>query len=369
MEDYRDRWWGSPATEFGSVVQIPLESPFACQWGGALPAVQICWEEWGRRNESGDNTVLIVHPMTADCHATGEFAGQPRGWWEDLVGPGRAIDTDRWHVVCPNLPGGCYGSTGPRFPAPDGEPYLDRFPLLTPRDLARLLRKFLDAIDVATPALVIGPSMGGMIAWEWAIQAGDSGGRVAVVAAPLVTSPLQIGWNWLQRTALEIDTDDSGATTGRDGQRVARGVGMLSYRSPAGLQEKFGRSWFKEPGATLAEPGLFNQESWLRQHGNRISKRYDPWSWRVFARTMDLHDVDQARPDGEDALARIANPMLVFGIRSDCLYPAADVKAGVDRLSGLPREVRYVEIDSDHGHDAFLIDVDQIAGALQDWWS
>ncbi|HMB71430.1 MAG TPA: homoserine O-acetyltransferase [bacterium] len=367
MDEHRDRWWASPAAERGHVLRIPLEAPFRCQYGGTLADVQVCWEEWGRRNAAGDNTVLVVHPMTADPHLTGCDGGGP-GWWEDLVGPGRAIDTDRWHVVCPNLPGGCYGSTGPRFPAPDGAPYLERFPLLTPRDLARLLRRFLDAIDVDVPALVVGPSMGGMIGWEWAIEHGDRVGGVVVVAAPLLTSPLQIGWNRLQVAGIVADTDDTGEVPRKDGQRVARGVGMLSYRSPAGLEEKFGRTWFQPPGATLAEPGLFNVESWLRQHGRRITKKYDPWTWRVFARTMDLHDVADGRDGLDAALDRVSCPVLVFGIRSDCLYPAADVRAGAERLAARGGNVRYVEIDSDHGHDAFLIDVDAIAGGLSGWW-
>ena len=155
--------------------------------------------------------------MTADCHATGEFAGQPTGWWEPLIGPGRAIDTDRYFVVCPNLIGGCYGTTGPRFPAIAGDPYLDEFPLLTPRDMMRVQKLFVEQLGIRKLALAIGPSMGG-------------------------TSPHQIGLNWLQRRGIELDfTENEQVAT--QGQMVARGVGMLSYRSPVGLEEKFGREY------------------------------------------------------------------------------------------------------------------------------
>lgn len=368
MEQHRDVWWPSPGNDRAQVVELPGEEPFRCQYGGEIAEIQVSWEEWGSRNEGGDNTVLVIHPMTADCHVTGGFDGQAAGWWEDLIGPGRAIDTDRLHVVCPDLLGGCYGTTGPRHPAPDGEPWLGRFPLVTPRDIMRVQRRFLDALDVPRPALVIGPSMGGMIAWEWALEASAGAERVAVVAAPLETTPLQIAWNWLQRSAAEVDLDGEGGISGKAGRRIARGVGMLSYRSPAGLAEKFGRTWFKSPGSTLGEPGLFNIESWLRQHGNRIAKKYDPWTWRLFARTMDLHDVAEGRKDLEAALGSAAGETLVIGIRSDHLYPVADVRRGFDRLTAAGATATYAEIDSDHGHDAFLIDVDQIAAFLRDWW-
>lgn len=370
MEDHRELWWQSPTRELGRVLSLALPEPFECQYGGRLPSIQICWEEWGQPSGARDNTVLIIHPLTADCHATGDFCGQARGWWEDLIGPGRAIDTDRWHVVCPNLLGGCYGTTGPRFPAPDdGRPWLGRFPLITVRDMARVHRRFLEAIGVSHPALVIGPSMGGMIAWEWAVESGDENERVVVVAAPTETTPLEIAWNWLQRTALDTDLDPDGEMTSRDGFRLARGVGMLSYRSPEGLTKKFARSFFQPPGPTLQEPGMFNVESWLRQHGKRLAKRYDPWTWKVLARAMDLHDLAAGREDRDAALRRIRGPVLVFGIRSDHLYPARDVREGVERLVALGGRGRYIEIDSGNGHDAFLLDVDRIALRLGEWLS
>lgn len=363
MDEHRELWVESPTRERAKV--LALDEPQRFQFGGELPGLQISWEEWGERRADASNTVLLVHPMTADCHVTGAFAGEEIGWWEDLVGPGRAIDTDRWHVVCPDLPGGCFGATGPRFPHPDGSPWLDRFPLVSPRDVVETHRRFLRAIGVERPALVIGPSMGGMIAWEWAVDGGAD--AVIVVAAPTVSTPLQIGWNWLQRVAMDIDLDGNAEAAGKAGRRVGRGVGMLSYRSPAGLIEKFGRTWFQPPGATLGEAGLFNVESWLRQHGNRIVKRFDPWTWKLFARTMDLHDVSAGRESEDDALGRIACPLLAVGIRSDCLYPAADVRQAAERVRALGGNARYAEIDSDHGHDAFLIDVDAIGRIVADW--
>ena len=365
MLDHRDLWWDSPTVEFGEVVHLDLPEPFTAVHGGKLPRIQVSYESWGELNASRDNTVLIVHPMTADCHVTGEFASQPTGWWEGLVGPGRAIDTDNHFVVCPNLIGGCYGTTGPRFPARDGKPYLDRFPLLTPRDMMRVQRLFLQAIGVERVAMVIGPSMGAMIAWEWAIEVPESVDLAVVVAAPLRTSPHQIGLNWLQRRGIELDITEN-EVVGRVGQMVARGVGMMSYRSPVGLEAKFGREWFKKPGSTLRNRGMYNVESWLRHHGRRITKRFDPYTYLLYSRAMDLHDVSEGRGDLVSALNRVTCRLLVLGISSDNLYPPAEVKLGADILARLGRDVHYAEIRSPNGHDAFLLDTDQIAAIVGD---
>jgi homoserine O-acetyltransferase len=364
MNDRRNLWWESPTAELGRVLHLSLEVPFRAEHGGYLPSIQVSYEAWGELNEAKDNAVLVIHPMTADCHATGEYAGQPPGWWEPLIGPGRAIDTDRYFVVCPNLIGGCYGTTGPRFPAIAGDPYLDEFPLLTPRDMMRVQQLFVEQLGVRKLALAIGPSMGGMIAWEWAIEAPESVEHVAVVAAPVRTSPHQIGLNWLQRRGIELDfTENEQVAT--QGQMVARGVGMLSYRSPVGLEEKFGREWFKEPGATLRERGMYNIESWLRHHGRRITKRFDPYTYLLFSRAMDLHDVSEGRGDLVSALDRVTCRVLVIGISSDYLYPRDEVKLGADVLEHLGRDVRFEEVRSPNGHDAFLLDTDQIETFLK----
>jgi homoserine O-acetyltransferase len=359
MEQHRDLWWNSPTSEFGHVVHLDLPEPLRMVHGGSLPSLQVSYEAWGTLNQARDNAALIIHPMTADCHATGEFADQPTGWWEPLIGPGRAIDTDRFYVVCPNLVGGCYGTTGPRFPDAEGKPYLDTFPLLTPRDMMRVQQLFLGQLGVGRLHMAIGPGMGGMIAWEWAVEGRDMVETVVVVAAPLRTSPYQIGLNWLQRRGIELDITEN-EVIATVGQMVARGVGMMSYRSPVGLEEQFGREWFKEPGSTLRERGMYNVESWLRHHGRRITKRFDPYTYLLFSRAMDLHDVSDGRADLVTALNQVACRVLVIGISSDNLYPPAEVKLGADILDHFGRDVRYEEIRSPNGHDGFLLDTDQI---------
>jgi homoserine O-acetyltransferase/O-succinyltransferase len=365
MNEHRELWWESTTAELGRVRQLDLPEGMNFVHGGHLPAIQVSFETWGVLNDARDNAILIIHPLAFDCHATGDFAGEPLGWWERLIGPGRAIDTERLFVICPNLLGGCYGTTGPRFPSMDGQPYLDRFPLLTPLDMMRIQHRLLRQMGIDNLRMVIGASMGGMIAWEWAIEAGSEVDLVAVIAAPLRTTPLQIGWNWLQRRGIELDIHGNEASAAW-GQMVARGVGMLSYRSPVSLEEKFGRDWFKPPGATLGERGMFNVESWLRHQGWRSVRRFDPYTYILFTRAMDLFDVSDGRGSVVTALERIQCRTLVVGISSDQLYPVADVHLGADILNHLGKPVEFSEIRSPHGHDAFLLETEQLSAILRD---
>jgi len=364
-DEHRELWWDSPTRELGKVIQLELPEEAVFVRGGSLPAIQVSYQSWGTLNESQDNAVLIIHPLAFDCHVTGDGRDQPPGWWESLVGPGRAIDTERYFVVCPNLLGGCYGTTGPRFPASDGQPYLERFPLVTPLDMMRVQRLFIRQLGIRRLQMVIGASMGGMIAWEWAIEAGEDVEHVTVVAAPLRTTPLQIGWNWLQRRGVELDINGSAASSAW-GQMMARGVGMLSYRSAVSLEEKFGREWFRPPGSTLGERGMFNVESWLRHQGRKSVKRFDPYTYILFTRAMDLFDVSENRGSVVAALERVRCRTLVIGISSDQLYPVADVHIAADILNHLGKPVDFSELRSPHGHDAFLLETDQLASILRD---
>ncbi|MCP3980853.1 MAG: homoserine O-acetyltransferase [bacterium] len=367
MDERRELWWPSPATERAEVVQVRPEGGFTTLYGATLDGFQVAYESWGTPSEARDNVVLIVHPVALDAHVSGGFDGQAPGWWEDLIGPGRAIDTERDFVVCPNLLGGCYGTTGPRFPAPDGEPFLDRFPLLHPRDLMRFQRLFLDAIGVERPRMVVGPSMGGMVAWEWALAPDTAAQRVAIVAAPAETSPYQIGFNWLQFGSLEQQLQLEGKIA-RRAHALARGAGMLSYRSEPSLLDKFGRSWFKPPGATLAERGTFNVESWLRHQGTKSAKRFDPYSYMLLSRAMDLHDIGHER-GADEALAACACPVLLVGIDTDRLYPASQVRGDAERLEHAGARVTYDEIRSPHGHDAIFLEIEALSAAFRAWES
>lgn len=363
--EHRDLWLDSPTVALGKVLHLDLPGGFFCRGGGRLDEIQIAYETWGELNPAGDNAVLIVHSLAIDPHVAGEYLGQPPGWWEGLIGPGKALDTREHFVICPNLLGGCHGSTGPLFPGPSGRPYLEDFPLLAPLDLMRCQQHFVRQLGIERLRMVVGPSMGGMVAWEWAIEAGEMVDQAVIIAAPLRTTPYQIGLNWLQRRGVELDIggDESAA---RWGQMVARGVGMLSYRSPVGLEEKFGREWFKPPGALLRDRGMFNIESWLRHSGKKSVKRFDPYTYILFSRAMDLHDIGEGRGGVIPALDRVKGRTLVVGLSSDNLYPPAEVHLGADILNHLGKPVEYAEIRSPHGHDAFLLEIPQLSQILRE---
>lgn len=368
MQEHRELWWPSPTVELAEVVSLEEGLPFRTVHGGELTEIQVSYESWGELSPERDNAVLVIHPMTTDCHVAGDFCGQPQGWWEPLIGPGRALDTERYYVVCPNLLGGCYGTTGPRFPDPSaegGRAFLGKFPLLTPLDMMRVQRLFARALGIERFAIVIGPSMGGMIAWEWAIEGSEMVDQVVVVAAPLKTTAFQIGLNWLQRRGIELDISGD-EVVARWGQMVARGIGMLSYRAPIGMEEKFGRDWFKKPGSRLEERGMFNVESWLRHHGKRITKRFDPYTWILYSRAMDLHDVAQERDGLLAALDRIGCRVQIVGISSDHLYTRDEVRLGANILERLGKPVDYAEIRSPHGHDGFLLETVQLEEILRE---
>ncbi|MEZ4647298.1 MAG: homoserine O-acetyltransferase [Candidatus Eisenbacteria bacterium] len=363
--EHRELWWPSPSVQLAETVDLDLPDGFDTVHGGHLDRVQVAYQTWGTLSPDGDNAILLVHPLASDPHASGSHWEQPDGWWDPLVGPGRVIDTDRYFVVCPNLLGGCYGTTGPRFPRGDAdeEPYLDDFPLLTPRDMMRIQRRLAEQLGIRRIHRVIGPSMGAMVAWEWAVEGGDFLEQAVAIAAPLRTTAYQIGLNWLQRRGIELDlSGDVLAATA--GQMIARGVGMLSYRSPVGMEEKFGREWFQKPGSTLGKRGMYNVESWLRHHGKRIVKRFDPYTYILFSRAMDLHDVGEGRGGLLTALDEVSCDVLAVGISSDQLYTPAEVRLGVDMLGHLGKSARYAEIRSPHGHDAFLLETEQLTEIL-----
>ncbi|MCA9756407.1 MAG: homoserine O-acetyltransferase [Candidatus Eisenbacteria bacterium] len=385
--EYRELWWPSPSVQLAETLDLALPNGFETVHGGHFTRIQVAYESWGKLSPDGDNAILLVHPLASDPHAAGIHWEQPDGWWDALVGPGRVIDTDRYFVVCPNLIGGCYGTTGPRFPrdvadssdsvgvadaataadavraAEGAAPYLDDFPLLTTRDMMRVQRLFVGQLGIRRLHRVIGPSMGAMVAWEWAVEGGDFLEQSVAIAAPLRTTAYQIGLNWLQRRGIELDlSGDALAATA--GQMIARGVGMLSYRSPVGMEEKFGREWFQKPGSTLGKRGMYNVESWLRHHGKRIVKRFDPYTYILFSRAMDLHDVGEGRGGLLTAMDEVSCDVLAVGISSDQLYTPAEVRLGVDMLGHLGKSARYAEIRSPHGHDAFLLETEQLTEIL-----
>ena len=346
---------------------------FRTEGGRQLPFVRIAYETWGELNAAADNAVLILHALTGDSHVCGPAGpGHPTaGWWEDVVGPGRPVDTDRWYVVAPNMLGGCQGSTGPASIGPTGAEWASRFPYLTIRDQVAAQRALADVLGIGVWAAVIGGSMGGMHALEWAVSAPDRVARLAVLSAPPFNTADQIALNSVQLEAIAIDPRfaggeyyDAGDGNGpHRGLALARRMALLNYRSPTELNQRFQRSW-QSGVSPLGGDGRFAVESYLDFHGNRFTRRFDANSYIRLVEAMDSHDVGRARGGVEDALARVTATTLVLGIDTDRLFPVE----GQHRIArGIPHTLdgnEAVVLASDFGHDGFLIETERVGAHL-----
>jgi len=347
---------------------------FAFESGESLPFVRVAYETWGELSPEADNAVLVLHALTGDSHAVGPSGvGHPTpGWWQGVIGPGKAIDTDRWFVVAPNMLGGCQGTTGPASIAPDGAEWGPRFPFTTIRDQVNAQAAFADAIGVGRWAAVIGGSMGGMQALEWAVSFPDRVERLAVIAAPPFSTADQIALNSVQIEAVRTDPlfhgglyyDEKDGEGPHRGLALARRMALLNYRSPSELNERFERAW-QSGISPLGGGGRFAVESYLDFHGNKFTRRFDANSYLTLVEAMNSHDVGRGRGGLAAALARVTARTLVVGIDSDRLFPVEGQELIASHLPETIDGRVPVVIRSDFGHDAFLIEDDAITEQLR----
>jgi homoserine O-acetyltransferase len=355
-------------------IALPPGRPFALEGGGQLSDITIAYETWGRLDERQANALLICHAWTGDSHVAGPAGpGHPTpGWWEGMVGPGLSIDTDRWFVVCANVLGGCQGSTGPAsIDRATGRPYGSRFPVVTIRDMVRTQAHLADALGVGRWASVIGGSMGGMQVLEWGVTFPERVASLVPVAACAQATAQQIALGAVGRRSIRLDPrwcngDYYDALPGdgpHEGLAVARMLAQITFRSDDVFSDRFGRELAdRREGFDLWQ--RFEVERYLEYHGDKLARRFDANSYLAIGKAMDLHDVGRGRGGLTRALGRIKVPTLSVGVRSDALYPTyqqREIVAGV-RAGGAP--ARYVEIDSPHGHDGFLLDLDQVGSAI-----
>jgi homoserine O-acetyltransferase len=354
-------------------VSLP-DRPIALEGGGVLPGVELAYETWGTLDDEGTNAVLLCHALTGDSHAAGPLGdGHPTpGWWDRLIGPGRAIDTDRHFVVCVNVLGGCQGSTGPASPHPaDGRPWGSRFPVVTMRDMVRTQALVADRLGVRRWRSVIGGSMGGMQALEWAVMYPERVASVVVIASTLAASAQQIGWWSTGRRIIRMDPrwrggDYYDAAPGEgphEGLALARMVSQITFRSDDVFTDRFGRQ-VVEPVEGFEMWQRFEVERYLEYHGDKLVRRFDANSYLLLTKAMDLHDLGRGRGGMDAAVSRITGRVLAMGITSDILYPRHQSLEIVDAVRAVGGRADYVEIDSVHGHDAFLLEDRQVGEAL-----
>lgn len=333
--------------------------------GGVLPAVRVAYETWGTLNADRSNAVYVCHALTGDSHVTGPAGPGHRtaGWWDGLVGPGAAVDTDEWFVVCANVLGGCQGTTGPSSTAPDGRPWGSRFPTVTVGDLVEVERRLSDHLGIDTWALLLGPSLGDMRVLEWMVRYPDRvRGDLVLGSAAAVTAD-EIGTHHVQLAAIAADPKFRGgdyydAADGDGphvGMGVARQVAHLTYRCETELDLRFGRD--PQDGEDPYDGGRFAVESYLDHHADKLSRRFDANTYVALTRAMSLFDLGRGRGGVAAALATITAPLTVVGIDSDRLFPVRLQQQIVDHAPGADELHLLV---SPYGHDGFLVEDEQV---------
>jgi homoserine O-acetyltransferase len=358
-------------------LRIATDRPFTLEGGGVLTDIDLAYETWGTLDADAGNAVLVCHALTGDSHAAGRLeAGHPTaGWWDDLIGPGRSLDTTRLFVVCVNMLGGCQGTTGPASAHPDdGRPYGPRFPVVSIRDIVRTQAAVADHLGVRTWRSVVGGSMGGMQVLEWGVMfPGRVRSLAAICTTPAATAE-QIAWSSVGRQAVVLDPGwrggdyyDAEAGEGpHRGLATARSLAQITYRSEEVYAQRFGRA-LVDPLDGFRMDQRFQVEGYLDYHGAKLVRRFDANSYLIVNKAMDLHDVGRARGGLEAALHRIQAPVLNVSVSSDRLYPPylQRVTHEVRASLGLPTE--HHQIESPHGHDGFLIETDRLGPLVADF--
>lgn len=330
--------------------------------GMLLAPVTLAYETWGQLNATADNVILLCHALTGDAHAHDDQAlDDPRaGWWNPMVGPGRVFDTTRFFVVCSNVLGSCYGSTGPTSPHPlDGQPYRLRLPLVSVGDMVRAQQALLERLGVRRLAAVAGGSLGGLQALEWALAFPDMVERAIVIAAAPRLSAQGLAIDAIARQAILCDPawqdgsypPDAGPAAGLN---IARMLGILTYTTAAGLEERFGRQPATRPSAWPAFGPRLDIETYFLHQGDKLVRRFDANSYLYLSSAMDRYDAAEGRGSDAAAFARIRAAVLAIGTDTDWLYPARQVRELAEGIAAAGGLARYAEMRSLHGHDAFL---------------
>jgi len=328
----------------GRIEAVDL-GPFALESGRVLPNLTVAYRNDGPAGRAAPQ-VLVVHALTGSADAAGD-------WWEPLIGPGRALDTSRVGVTCANLLGGCYGTSGPLSIDPSsGEPWGARFPAITVRDQARAQWALLDALGITEVTLVVGGSLGGMVALEFALARPFAVRVTAPIAAPAATGPLALAWSHLQVELID--------RLGEEGLDLARRLAMTTYRSEADFESRFGRR--------READGRHAVVSYLAHQGRKLVDRFDADSYRRLTGAMDGHDIGRGRDGPTAALRALAGGgtrLLGVGIKGDILYGPDQVRSLVATAWEAGADAAYAEIGSTKGHDAFLVEWDQLSAVLR----
>jgi len=347
------------------------QSPLLLESGEILPSLTIAYEAYGSLNRDASNAILLCHALSGDAHVAGHHEGEKRtGWWDTVVGPGKAFDTDRYYVICSNVIGGCKGSTGPSSENPaNKKPYAASFPVITIRDMVNTQKLLIDHLRISQLYAVAGGSMGGMQVLQWTVSYPDLVKKAIVIAASGYSTPQQIAFNEVGRQAIVSDPEWNGGNyydrKSYDsngpvrGLSLARMVGHITYLSNESMYEKFGRALQGKDRIGFDFSTDFAVESYLHHQGDTFTKRFDANSYLYITKAIDYFDLTQGGSLTE-GLKPATAAFLVISVSSDWLYPPYQSQEIVSALTANDREVHYCEIRSNYGHDAFLLESGQI---------
>jgi homoserine O-acetyltransferase len=355
--------------------KVTFDAPgqaLALEGGGTLTPFTLAYETYGTLSEARDNAILVTHALSGDAHVAGRHSANDRraGWWDILIGPGKALDTDRYFVICSNVLGGCSGSTGPASDDPaTGRPYGTSFPIITMADMVNAQAMLIDHLGIEKLLAVVGGSMGGMQVLEWAVSHPE---RVHL-AVPLATAARQptqaIAFNEVGRQAIMADPDWRGGhyyggKPPAKGLAVARMIGHITYLSDEAMQEKFGRRLRDMTDYSFTFSADFEVESYLRHQGLSFTGRFDANSYLYITRALDYFDLTRDGRSLVDVFRHVHSRFLVLAFSSDWLHPPYQLKEIVSALRATHRHVSYYEVDSHYGHDAFLLEREKMEGII-----
>jgi homoserine O-acetyltransferase len=365
-----------------------FNDPFIFESGEELSTVQVAFQTYGKLNNTGTNAILVNHALTGNAHAAGlisenetdassnpdllnkysEIQEGKTGWWNDLIGKGKVFDTDKYFVISSNILGSCYGTTGPvSIKNMFNRNYGMDFPTVTVRDMVKVQKRLIEHLGVKKLITAVGGSLGGMQVLEWALMYPEMISSIIPIATSAQHSPWAISINQAARQAIYNDANWNNGNykvQPIDGFSLARKIAMISYRSKDSFDEKFGRKRKDSNSNKLDTKNIFEIESWLNHHGDKIIERFDANTYLYLSNAMDLHDVAFNRDSLKNVLASIKLPTLSIGITTDVLYPPEEQK----QIANLIPNSKYAEINSIHGHDAFLIEFEQMGKIIKEFF-
>ena len=355
---------GTLSAQTTTVQLFDEDTPFVLESRVTIAPLSVAYETYGTLNREGTNALLVCHALTGSAHAAGIDSDGRVGWWDGVIGDGKGLDTSKWFVVCTNFLGSCYGTTGPASDNPKtGFPYGNSFPAFTVRDMVRLQYQLLISLGIKRLATVTGGSLGGMQVIEWALMYPDFVKTIIPIATAARHSAWCIALNEVARLAIENDQaqpQGNEHTSPERGLALARMIAMISYRSRASFERRFSRNQRNAGGHT---PPLFEIESYLHYQGEKLVQRFDAATYVAITKAMDGHDITRGRSGLQETLKMIRARTLCIGIDTDVLYPVVEQ---AELAAHIPN-ARYAELHSIHGHDAILIEHDQLNQIIKDF--